>query len=80
MPVLATYTFVGVLSVAANAQACVAHGLPTQPDWAIYQGTGSFAALVSVVSRTATALWAYNSGGNAVQGDLAAAFVHSIVR
>lgn len=80
MPALGTYTFVGVLSCAANAQACVAHGLPTQPDWAIYQGTGSFAALVSVISRTDAALWVYNSGGNPVQGEITAQFVHSLIR
>lgn len=80
MPLLATYTFVGVLSMAGRAQGCIAHGLPTQPDWAIYTGTGSFAALTSIISRTNAAVWAFNSGGTAVQGETVAQFVHSLIR
>jgi len=45
MPLLGTYSYTGVLSLAGRAQGCIAHSLVTQPDWCMYIGTGSFAAL-----------------------------------
>ena len=80
MPVLGTYTFVGALSLAGNAAGCVAHGLPTQPDWAIYQPTTSIGAAVALVTRAAAGVWYHNTGGSATPGEAVAQFVHSISR
>lgn len=83
MPVLTggTFTFVGAQCISGGFNtACIAHGLPTQPDWAIFQGMSSFGAAVSVVSRTAAIVWLMNTGGSAVAGEVVAQFVHSVVR
>jgi len=80
MPLLGTYSYTGVLSLAGRAQGCIAHSLVTQPDWCMYIGTGSFAALVSIISRTDATVWAFNSGGTAVQGEIIAQYVHSLIR
>jgi len=80
MALLGTYTYAATLSVAGNAAACVAHGLPTLPDWAVYQPTGTTGAAVCLVTRGADALYFHNSGGSATGGEAVAQFVHSIIR
>ena len=80
MPVLGTYTFVAALSVAGNAAACVAHGLPTLPDWAVYQPTGTIGAAVCLVTRGVSGLYYHNTGGSAPPGEATAQFVHSVIR
>ena len=80
MPVLGTYTFVGTLCIGGVANGCVAHGLPDQPDFAVYQGLSTFGAAVGLITRTAAALWWYNSGGSAVPGEAFAQAVHSVIR
>lgn len=83
MPVLATYTFVGILCLPgadATGYACLAHGLGAQPDYAIWQGTSTFGAAVSVVTRGAAAIWCRKEGGVSVPGEVVAQVVHSIIR
>lgn len=80
MPVLGTYTFVGTLCIGGVSNGCVAHGLPAQPDWAVYQGLTSFGAAVGLMTRTAAALWFTNSGGTGIPGEAIAQQVHSIIR
>lgn len=80
MPVLATFTNVTALSIGANTAGCLAHSLPTQPDWAVYQPTATFGALVALVTRAAAGLWWHNSSGSATPGESIAQFVHSIQR
>lgn len=80
MPVLGTFTNVSTLSLGGNALGCLAHSLTGQPDWAVYQTTGSLTGSVSLFTREATALVYYNSGGSAVSGEAIAQIVHPIIR
>ena len=80
MPLLATFTNVSTLSLAGNSFGCIAHGIITQPDWAVYQSTHTFGGAVGLFTRHATALIVFNSGGSAIPGEVTAQFVHSIVR
>lgn len=80
MAVLGTFTNVTTLCLAGNAAGCLAHSLPTQPDWAVYQATGTIGALPCLVTRGAAALWWHNAGGSATPGESISQFVHSIQR
>jgi len=80
MAVLATFTNVSALSLAGRASGCIAHGLPTQPDWAFYQPTSSIGALVTLVTRESAGLWWHNTGGSATPGESVSKFEHSLVR
>ena len=80
MPLLGTYTFVGALSIAGNAAGCVAHSLPTQPDWAIYQPLATMGAAVCLVTRANAGVYFHNTGGSATPGEALTQFVHSIIR
>lgn len=80
MAVLATYTAVTALSIAGNAAGCFAHGLPTTPDWAVYQPTLTVGAAVNLVTRAAAGLYFFNTGGSACAGEVTAQFVHSLIR
>lgn len=87
MGVLATFTNVSALSLGANAAGCLAHGLPTTPDWAVYQPTapaapspGLYGTLVCLVTRGASGLYFHNTGGSATPGESVSQFVHSFIR
>lgn len=80
MALLGTFTDVTVLCLAGNASGCLAHGLPTQPDWAVYQPTGTIGALACLVTRGNSAIWWFNAGGSATPGQSISQFVHSIQR
>lgn len=81
MPLLATFTFVGVACLAGGyAQLCVPHSLGTQPDWAVWQGSGSIGNSVSLISRTGAIVWLINTGGGVGVGEVTAQYVHSIIR
>jgi hypothetical protein len=80
MPVLATFTFVGALSIAGASDGCIAHGLPTQPDWVTYQSTLSHGSTVGLVTRANAGVWLHNEGGSPVPGEVIAQFCHSIIR
>ena len=85
MPLLATYTFAGAASLASGNN-CLAHGLPTQPDWGYIIPVSAAGAAapssipIGLVSMTnAHAVWA-NPNGTAVNAEMVAQFVHAIGR
>ena len=80
MGVLATFTNVTTLSIAANTAGCLAHSLPTTPDWAVYQATLTLGAAVGLVTRAAASCYFHNSGGSGTPGEMIAQFVHSVQR
>ena len=80
MALLGTYIDVATVSLAAVSLVCVAHSLPTRPDYAGYQALVTHGAAVSLLSRGNTAVVWYNSGGSAVPGEHFLIFAHSIVR
>lgn len=88
MGVLSTFTNVSALSLGANAAGCIAHGLPTTPDWANYQpvspgdpSVGVYGgAGVCLVTRGASGLYFHNTGGSATPGEAVAQFCHALIR
>lgn len=80
MALLGTYMDVAVVSLAAYSLICVAHSLPTRPDWAGYTGLYTIGNVTSLVSRADNAAIWFNSGGSAVPGEQVLIFAHSIIR
>lgn len=84
MGVQGVYTYTGAACLAAGVN-CWAHGLPTTPDWAVpipRAAAGSAAALslpIHLVSRGTTGVIAYNPNP-AMDGELVAQYLHSIIR
>ena len=85
MPLLATYTYAGAACLIATGTTCFAHGLPTTPDWAVPVGLGSSATAAALsiplhlLTRTGTTGNVVN-GNPAMNAELVAQFVHSIIR
>ena len=86
MPLLGTYTFAGAASLASGTN-CIAHSLPTTPDWAIpgipIAPAGAASALsipVNLASRQAVAVICTNPNNTGVNAEMVAVFVHSIGR
>jgi len=77
---LGTYIDVSTVSLAGYSMVCVAHSLPTVPDYAVYQGTYTMGAAVGLVSRGAAMVIWFNSGGTSVPGEQLLLFAHSIIR
>lgn len=80
MALLGTYIDVATVSLAGNSLVCVAHSLPTRPDYAVYQSLLTHGTIVSLVSRGDTAAVWYNPGGSSVPGEQILVFAHSLVR
>ena len=80
MALLGTYIDVAVISLAAYSLLCVAHTLPTRPDWAGHTGLYTIGNVTSLISRGDTAAVWFNSGGSAVSGEQMLLFAHSIIR
>jgi hypothetical protein len=79
MSVLAKLTAVSTLSLAGLSFGCLAHGLPGQPDFAVYQSTGTFGGAVGLYTRSDSTVVFFNSGGSAISGEFVAQVVHSII-
>ncbi len=80
MALLGTYIDVAVVSFAGNSLVCVAHSLPTRPDFAVYQSLLTHGTIVALVSRGDTAAIWYNPGGSSVPGEQMLFFCHSLIR
>ena len=84
MGVLSTFTYTGAASM-ANGPTCIAHGLPTTPDWAVFVPVGAIAANalslpVQLTSRGTVGVMGRNPNGAGLNAELVAQFVHSIQR
>lgn len=80
MALLGTYIDVAVVSLAGYSLVCVAHSLPSRPDWAGYTSLYTIGHAVALVSRGDTAVVWFNSGGSSVPGEQFLPFAHSIIR
>ena len=80
MALLGTYIDVAVVSLAGYSTVCVAHSLPTRPDWCGYTSLYTIGHAVSLLSRGDTAAIWFNSGGSSVPGEQILLFSHSIIR
>ena len=80
MALLGTYIDVAVVSFAGYSLVCVAHSLPSRPDWCSYTSLYTIGNVVALVSRGDTAAIWFNSGGSSVPGEQFLLFAHSIVR
>ena len=83
MAVLGTFTAV-TNTCLANGVNCVAHGLPTTPDWANYLPVGTGAAApasvpLHLISRSNVAIL-FGNGNPGINAEFVAQFVHSIMR
>ena len=85
MPLLATYTYAGAASLASGGS-CIAHGLPTQPDWAYAIPISAAGAPASgsipigLVTLTDDTVALVNPNGTAVNAEMVVQFVHAISR
>lgn len=78
MGLLGTYIYAGLFSL-GSAATCVAHGLPSTPDWVGYTPiTSNTTATIVLLTRGATAV--VLSASQAVQGEIFAPFCHSVIR
>jgi hypothetical protein len=77
MPVLAKLTYAGAADLAAGVN-CIAHGLPSTPDVAIYQVVSTASLPVALVSRGSSVV-VWNNQNAAVAGEMFAQVVHSII-
>ena len=83
---IATYTYSGVLCVAAAGRTCVAHGLPSTPDWftitPLVGGSNTASIMPNAIwveSWNATSLVLVSSvTGSTARVSLTAQVVHSI--
>lgn len=80
MALLGTYLDVATVSLGGASTVCVAHSLPSRPDFAAYQSTSTFGGAVALLSRGNTAVVWYNSGGSSTPGEQLLMFVHSLIR
>lgn len=84
MALLGTYIDAGV-SCLASGLSCVAHSLPTIPDFSVYQvlSQGAASAIsvpVTLESYTASLVIWRNGNGAGINGTQFLMFAHSIVR
>ena len=83
MALLGTYIDAGV-SCLASGLTCVAHSLPTIPDFSVYQalsqGANAISVPVSLESYTAAAVIWRNGNGAGINGTQFLLFAHSIIR
>ena len=78
MGLLGTYIHAGLFSIGAAAT-CVAHGLPSTPDWIGYIPiTSNTTANIVLLTRGSAAI--VLSAAQAVQGEVFAIFAHSLIR
>lgn len=91
MPLLSTYTYAGAASLtggggAGAAANCIAHGLPTTPDWAVSVpvgpliGPAPLSIPLVLATRTPIFVGVMNDNGTGVNAEMVAQFVHSMIR
>ena len=78
MALLGTFLNTGVFSL-GNGVNCLAHSLPTTPDFATYFPITATLTVPNLNSRNATSV-NYNNQGSAINGEAAAFAFHSIIR
>lgn len=78
MPLLGTFMYAGAFSLALGTN-CVAHSLPTIPEWVGSTVLTATLTMPNLVSRTATSININGQGGGTNHEVLAAVF-HSIIR
>lgn len=79
MALLATYANCGAASLAAAGLTCIVHGLPTTPDLALIFPITASLTPPNLSSRTATTV-NINNGGPAINNELTAMVLHSVIR
>lgn len=81
MALLGTYIDAGAACLAKTlGNVCIAHSLPSRPDFAVYQAITAITSPITLTSRLNTAvIWSENNNV-ATNGEHALFFFHSVIR